>query len=341
MNTPPTIRVQFVLLPHSLTLDWAGPAEVLRATNHVLQGMGLPPRFELGFVGPEPEPTTSVGVRLSGVLPLPAWPGDGMTPTWVVLVGEPGARMHIDTPAALATLHWLRSLRLEPGRLELVTVCAGAVLAAHAGLLTGREATTHHQHLDELRQADTTCRVQANRVFVTDGPVCSSAGVTTGIDLMLHRVSAVCGAVVAAKVAQALVVALRRGPSDPELSPFLNHRNHLQPAIHRVQDAVSQSPQADWSVERMASIACTSARHLSRLFQTHAGLAPLQYLQGIRLDVAEAALRSGHTVGQAAELAGFASDLQLRRTWKLAAKPGTPRVARVSLTAQVKAGAQA
>jgi transcriptional regulator GlxA family with amidase domain len=249
--------------------------------------------------------------------------------------------MHTDTPAALATLHWLRSLRLLSGQLELVTVCAGAVLAAHAGLLTGREATTHHQHLDELRQADPTCRVQANRVFVTDGPVCSSAGVTTGIDLMLHRVSGVCGAVVAAKVAQALVVALRRGLSDPELSPFLNHRNHLQPAVHRVQDAVSQSPQTDWTVERMASVACTSARHLSRLFQTHAGLAPLQYLQGIRLHVAEAALRSGHTVGQAAELGGFASDLQLRRTWKLAAKPGTPRGARVSTASEGRNSAQA
>jgi transcriptional regulator GlxA family with amidase domain len=102
----------------------------------------------------------------------------------------------------------------------------------------------------------------------------------------------------------------------------------MQPAVHRVQDAVSQSPQADWTVQRMAEVACTSPRHLARLFSQHAGVAPLAYVQGIRLDVAEAALRSGHNVGQAAELAGFASDLQLRRTWKLAAKPGTPRGAR-------------
>jgi transcriptional regulator GlxA family with amidase domain len=172
--------------------------------------------------------------------------------------------------------------------------------------------------------------VLANRVCVTDGPVCSSAGVTTGIDLMLHRVSGVCGPVVAARVAQALVVALRRGPNDPELSPFLSHRNHMQPAVHRVQDAVSQSPQADWTVQRMAEVACTSPRHLARLFGQHAGVAPLAYVQGIRLDVAEAALRSGRNVGQAAELAGFASDLQLRRTWKLAAKPGTPRDVRAA-----------
>lgn len=324
--TPPhAIHVLFVLLPHSLTLDWAGPAEVLRSANGVLQGMGLPPRFAMGFVGPEANPVTSVGVRLADVAPLPAIRTATLAqPTWVVLVGEPGECMQTDTPAAQATLHWLRGLRLVPGQLDLLTVCAGAVLAAHAGLLTGREATTHHQHLDELRLADPTCRVQSNRVFVTDGPVCSSAGVTTGIDLMLHRVSAVCGPVVAAKVAQALVVALRRGPQDAELSPFLTHRNHLHPTVHKVQDAVSQATRADWSLARMAGVACTSTRHLTRLFETHAGVAPLQYVRRIRLAAAQTALQSGLNVNQAADMAGFSSDTQLRRAWHQAGLAGTP-----------------
>ena len=128
----------------------------------------------------------------------------------------------------------------------------------------------------------------------------------------------------AAQVAQAMVVALRRGPNDPELSPFLSHRNHLHAALHRVQDAVGQQPQADWSVARMAEVACTSPRHLTRLFLAHAAIAPLQYLRRIRLDVAEAALRAGHNVTQAAQIAGFSSDTQLRRTWHQLGKPGTP-----------------
>lgn len=323
-HPPPAIRVLFVLLPHSLTLDWAGPAEVLRSANSVLRGMGQPPRFELGFVGPEAEPVTSVGVCLSGVLPLAPLQADAAQPTWVVLVGQPGECMPTNTPAAHDALHWLRGLRLVDGQLELLTVCAGAVLAAHAGLLGGREATTHHQHLDELRQADPTCRVQSNRIFVTDGPVCSSAGVTTGIDLMLHRVSAVCGPVVTAQVAQALVVGLRRGQHDPALSPFLSHRQHLHAAVHRVQDAVSQAPRTDWTAERMAQVACTSARHLARLFVAHAGIAPLHYVRGIRLAVAQAALHSGAGVGQAADTAGFSSDVQLRRAWHQAGLAGTP-----------------
>jgi transcriptional regulator GlxA family with amidase domain len=77
-------------------------------------------------------------------------------------------------------------------------------------------------------------------------------------------------------------------------------------------------------VARMAEVACASPRHVTRLFLNHAGIAPLQYLRRIRLDVAETALRSGHNVTQAASLAGFSSDTQLRRTWHQMGKAGTP-----------------
>jgi transcriptional regulator GlxA family with amidase domain len=314
-------EVLFVLMPYSLILDWAGPAEALRIANQCLRHAGQPEAFHLRFVGPEPRAASSVGAWVSDIEALPA---SLPAPCWVVLVGQTGAQIAVHHPAAQRLLHWLRGLRLHIGQQELLTVCAGAVLAAHAGLLDGRRATTHHHHLDELRSVAPACTVESNRVFVMDGPVCSSAGVTTGIDLFLHRISMACGPALAAQVAQAMVVALRRGPNDPELSPFLRHRNHLHPALHRVQDAIGQQPQADWSLQRMADVACTSARHVSRLFMAHAGVAPLVYLRSIRLDLAEAALRSGHSVTQAAELAGFHSDTQLRRTWHQLGKPGSP-----------------
>lgn len=315
------IDVLFVLPADSLALDWAGPAEALRIANQRLLALGRPARFRLRYVGPSPEAATSVGVRLSGLEPLPtAFP----CPTWVVLVGMPDSSLRLQDPGIAAVLDWLRRLRPVTGRLELLTVCAGALLAAHAGLLAGRQATTHHHHLDDLRRLEPRCAVVDNRVFVAEPPVYSSAGVTTGIDLVLHRIGAVCGEAVAAGVAQTMVVALRRGPHDPELSPFLAYRRHLHPALHRVQDAVSQRPQEDWTTGRMAEVACTSARHLSRLFTEHAGIAPLQYLRRLRLATADAALQSGASVAQAAERAGFGSDTQLRRAWQQFGKPGTP-----------------
>ncbi|MFS2167045.1 GlxA family transcriptional regulator [Variovorax sp. Varisp62] len=322
------IRVVFALLPGSLVLDWAGPAEALRIANQRLRAMGQPERFTIEFASPRPDSLSSVGVALTGLASLPTqWDG----PAWVVLVGLPGNSIAIDNPEAQDLLHWLRGLRFERGRLELVTICAGAVLAAHAGALAGRRATTHHHHLDELRTAEPGCDVVANRVFVIDPPLYSSAGVTTGIDLVLHRIGEICGEALAAQVAQTMVVALRRGPNDPELSPFLAYRNHLHAALHRVQDAVSEQPQAEWSVPRMAEVAHTSARHLTRLFVEHAGVAPLAYLRRLRLAAAQLALASGANVTRAAELSGFGSDTQLRRAWHQFGLPGSPSEANAPL----------
>jgi transcriptional regulator GlxA family with amidase domain len=317
-----SVRVVFVLQANSLVLDWAGPAEALRIANQQLVASGKPARFTMEFASAQPASVTSVGVALQGLAPLPTQWGEGTA--WVVLVGLPGPAVDVDNEEARALLHWLRGLRLAPGRLELVTVCAGAVLAAHAGQLAGRRATTHHRHLDELQRVEPRCDVVANRVFVLDPPLYSSAGVTTGLDLMLHRIGETCGEALAAQVAQTMVVALRRGPHDPGLSPFLAYRNHMHAALHRVQDAVSEQPQDGWDVPRMAGIAFTSPRHLTRLFVEHAGVPPLEYLRRIRLASAQLALGSGANVSGAAAQAGFSSDTQLRRAWRQFGLPGSP-----------------
>lgn len=320
-DSPAPIDVVFVLLPGSLVLDWAGPAEALRSANAQLAAQGLPARFRLRFVGLQTQATSSVGAVVAGLEPLPA---TLPAPCWLVLVGQPGATIDLDTPEARAALHWLRGLRPCKDRLELLCVCAGTLLAAHAGLLAGRRATTHHHHLDELRTAEPACEVVANRVFVDDAPVWSSAGVTCGVDLTLHRIAQACGPALAAAVAQALVVGWRRGPQDSEFSPFLAHRAHLHAALHRVQNAIAQAPRADWSQTAMARVAHTSPRHLARLFAEHAGVSPQDYLRSIRLGLARRALSAGHTVSQAAELAGFSSDAQLRRAWRASGLPGAP-----------------
>ncbi len=316
------ITVWFMLLPDSLIMDWAGPAEALRIVNQARRLQGEPEPFALRFAGPLAACATSVGIHITGLEPLPAQLAAGEN--WIVLVGRPGQETLADAPEARALLAWLQRQQLETGRTELVTICAGAVLAAHAGLLSGRRATTHHHHLDELQRTEQACSVVRNRVFVHDGPVWSSAGVTTGLDLMLHRIGLVCGPALAAQVAQNMVVALRRGPDDPELSPFLAYRNHIHPALHRVQDAVTQAPQKPWTVPAMAAMAHASPRHLTRLFLDYAGIAPLEYLRRIRLAVAQTALRSGDNVTQAAAAAGFSSDTQLRRAWQHFGVQGTP-----------------
>jgi len=205
-----------------------------------------------------------------------------------------------------------------------VTICSGTLLAARAGLLSSRRCTTHHELLHTLRGLAPRAKVIDNRVFVVDGPIASSAGITAGIDVALHLIAGECGEALAASVADDMVVYLRRSDRDPEQSPFRIHRGHLHPTVHRVQDAIVEEPGRDWTMAALARTGHTTERHLLRLFTEQAGVSPLQYLQAIRLERARQALEHGASVTLAAESAGFRSDLQMRRAWSRQ-WGGTPR----------------
>lgn len=300
-----------------MLLDIAGPAEAFRLANLHRAVRGLPPRFRLRFSGPMATAATSVGLALAGLEPLPLRLS---SPTWVILVGQPSAHASQVTPAIAATAQWLSRALGEPLSAaetphRLVTICSGTLLAARAGLLARRRCTTHHELLEALRRLAPQAQVVGNRVFVVDGPLASSAGITAGIDLSLHLIAQDCGEALAAAVAEDMVVYLRRSQRDPELSPFLVHRRHLHGAVHRVQDAISAEPERDWTMAALATLGHVTERHLLRLFTEHAGVSPLNYLQAIRLERARQSLEHGASVTHAAEVAGFRSGLHLRRAW--------------------------
>ena len=324
------IDLLFVMLPHSCALDWAGPAEAFRIANQTLERQGKEAAFNLRFIGPQQATLSSVGAQLTDIEPLP---NPLPSQAWVILLGSPDEHISLESSAVRDLTHWLRSVsaQLQAPR-RLITVCAGALLAAQAGLLTHAQVTTHHLELEALRALDPQCHVLPNRVFVADEArsVYSSAGITTGIDLAVYLIAQVCGEAVAARVAQVMVMPMRRGPGDPEISVFLSSRAHMHPALHRVQDAVQGAPTQEWSAERMSQVACISPRHLSRLFEEHTGMSPLQFVRSTRVELAAKALQAGKSVAQAVELSGFSSDLQLRRAWVAEGKPGLPSQAKLA-----------
>lgn len=343
MITPTTqasqIDLLFVIAPHSLLLDIAGPAEAFRLANLRLDERGLPPRFRLRFTSHASTVPTSVGLALAELEPLPP---RLTAPTWVVLVGQPNAHSSQVTPAIIAAAQWLnqtlrKTLLTSDTPHRLVTVCSGALLAARAGLLENRRCTTHHDLLKTLRVLAPQADVIDNRVFVVDGPLASSAGITAGIDLALHLIGGECGEALAASVAEDMVVYLRRSPRDPELSPFLVHRNHLHAAVHRVQDAINADQERDWDMASLAAVGHVTERHLLRLFIDHAGVSPLNYLQSLRLERARQSIEHGASVTHAAEVAGFSSGLQLRRAWSRQ-WGGSPRDATRAARASAPAG---
>jgi transcriptional regulator GlxA family with amidase domain len=317
MNVRTTpIDLLFVIAPHSLLLDIAGPAEAFRLANLRRTDKRQSPHFRLRFAGPAATALTSVGLPIAQLEPLPK---TLRSPTWVILVGQPTAHTLNATPAMHTIAHWLREAMHgglgDDTQNRLVTICSGTLLAARAGMLDGRRCTTHHDLLTLLRALAPRTQVVDNRVFVVDGPVASSAGITAGIDLALHLIAAECGEALAAGVAEDMVVYLRRSLRDPELSPFLVNRRHLHAAVHRVQDAICAEPQRDWDMPTMAEVGHVTERHLLRLFVHHAGVSPLKFLRVIRLERARQLIERGSSVAHAAEVAGFRSDLHLRRAW--------------------------
>jgi len=311
------VDVLFVIVPHALLLDIAGPAEALRLVNLHRAQRNLPPKFRLRFAGPVSDTRASVGLTLANLEPLPR---ELTSPTWVVLPGQPAAEVRHVTRPIIDAARWLNgvfgeSLQTPDFRHRLATICSGTLLAARAGLLEGRQCTTHHDLLGELRKLAPGAHIVNNRVYVFDGALASSAGITAGIDLALQLIADECGEAVAASVAEDMVVYVRRSATDPELSPFLAHRRHLHGAVHKVQNAINAEPDREWDMASLAKVGHVTERHLLRLFLRNAGVSPLNYLRAIRLELARDSLEHGASVARAAEISGFSSSLQLRRAW--------------------------
>jgi transcriptional regulator GlxA family with amidase domain len=299
-------EVVFALLPRVVLLDVAGPADAFRNAN-----TKVPDSYRLRFVAPRPTLQAGIGLELGNLEPLPDSLPDG---TMIVLTGIAGNTMRLDDPDVQALTAWLSSGVTKNAL--LMCVCSGSVLAAVAGLLAERECTTHFAYIEQLRAVEPRARVLDNRIFVEDGTVFTSAGVTAGLDLALYVISRQLGPRVAADVARDLVVYLRRSGTDPALSPWVAHRNHLHPAVHRVQDAVIQDPTAPWTAKQLSSVACTSPRNLARLFAEHAHCSPLDYVQLIRFAFAkELVTQSKLDLERVAAKSGFRSAQHLRRVW--------------------------
>src|SRR5450432_1741123 len=325
------IPVFVALPPRLLLLDIAGPLEVLRQANRVQELV----RFDVRYVGPNPELLTSIGITLASIEPLPnELPPDA----WVVLAGDVENVMQSgggtgpdksreDESDEEAIVAWL-ARAIRPGH-KLISICTGAWIAARAGLLDGHACTTHYLSCAELASIAPKARVLENRLYVEDGERCSSAGITAGIDLMLHLVHQCTDQSCAIAVARYLVVYLRRSGSDPQLSPWLEGRNHIHPAVHRAQDAIAADLTKSWNLTALARVAGASDRHLSRLFHEHVGMSIPEYSNRLRVAYAQELLRETRIdMERVAEQSGFNSTRQLRRAWRRLHKT-PPREARL------------
>lgn len=297
-------RVIFALMPEVEVLDLAGPVQAFHEASRCGGS------YEVHVCALEPRVRTDQGLWLSDLAPLPETGAADL----VLVPGAPMASLdRIDG----RLLGWLREAQGRGAR--VASVCTGAFALGEAGLLDGRQCTTHWSRVNDLQRRFPRARVLTNRLFVEDGPVTTSAGIASGIDMALAIVERDHGPLVAAAVAREMVVYIRRDGGQRQQSVYLDHRTHLHPGIHRVQDWLIAHPEERANLDELGQVANLSPRHLTRVFRQATGVSIQEYRTRLRLERARALLRDPRlTLEAVAGRCGFESARQLRRVWKTA-----------------------
>lgn len=208
-------------------------------------------------------------------------------------------------------------LRAAPNARRVVSICGGAMVLAQAGLLDGRRATTHWRLLDTLQSRFPNVIVERGPIYVRDGPIWTSAGVTAGFDLTLALIEDDYGFTTARNVAQELVMFLRRPGGQSQFSRYVVDLARNPGPIRELQSWILDHLTEDLSVERLAEHVAMSPRNFTRVFSREAGIPPAKYVEEVRLDAARQQLEQGSgSVEKIARATGFGNGLNLRRVFE-------------------------
>jgi transcriptional regulator GlxA family with amidase domain len=293
--------VVFVVFDGAKLLDVAGPAEVFAEANR----FGASYRVLMASVNGE-DVLTSVGTRLAVSASIGSVKA---ADTAVVSGGDDLVGRPIDPELAAAVKDLLARTR------RMASICTGSFILAKAGILDGRRATTHWRQTGLLSRAYPQISVEPDAIFVRDGDIYTSAGVSAGIDLALALVEDDYGAGLVRDVARSLVVYLKRAGGQSQFSALVEAPPPQRSKLRALTDAVAADPCVNHTVKTLAAQASLSTRQLTRLFQSELGTTPARYVEMIRVDAARSALDAGRSVADSARIAGFGSAETLRRVF--------------------------
>jgi transcriptional regulator GlxA family with amidase domain len=303
-------RVVIVAFADLQPLDVVGPHEVFAVASQSLVQRRSP---RAGYTLEIAAPRTG---RLTGEGGLSLYAGTalarlaaGRPLDTLIVAGGLGARHAARQPRIV------QQIQRAAGRARRVaSVCTGAFLLAAAGLLDGRRATTHWAYADRLSALRPAVRVDPDPIYVRDGRLWTSAGVTAGIDLALAMVEEDLGHEIAIEVARSLVVFVRRAGGQSQFSAQLAAQAAARSPIRDLQALIAEHPEADLDVPALARRAAMSVRNFSRVFRAEVGLTPASYVESVRLETARRLLETtALPVEGVATAAGFGTPESLRR----------------------------
>jgi transcriptional regulator GlxA family with amidase domain len=298
-------RVVIVAFPRLQTLDVFGPAEVF-GTASQLAGEQV---YDVQVVASEPGP-----MRTSSVAIHPDLTPERCRGPIDTLIAPGGRGVHVAIHDE-RLVRWVAAASKRSRR--VASVCTGAFLLAHAGLLDGRRATTHWARCAELAERYPKVRVDPEPIFVRDGDVFTSAGVTAGMDLALALVEEDLGKRIALETARWLVLFLKRPGGQAQFSAQLAGQLAEREPLRDLQQWLPDNLDADLSVPALARRACMSERNFARAFRGETGMTPAAYVEAARVERACIALQTGALPVEAIALqAGFGTVETMRRTFR-------------------------
>lgn len=300
---PATRSIVIVAYPGIQSLDVVGPYEVFAGASEMVSGA-----YGVAVCALAPGPI----VAESGLtLTAAALPGDDEAIDTLVLPGGAGVQ---DARQDRRLIEWIAAT--APRCRRVATVCTGTFLAAEAGLLDGRRVTTHWARAERLQHDFPALSVDADPIYVRDGAVWTSAGVTAGIDLALALVEDDLGTDVAQTVARWLVMFLHRPGGQTQFAAPVWAPRAERSTVRAVQSLVEAAPGGDHRLPAMAAAAAMSVRHFSRVFAEEVGETPGRYVERVRLEAARRDLETTtDTLDVIAARCGFGTAETMRRVF--------------------------
>ena len=295
-----TRKIAVVIFPDFQILDATGPIAAFEIAGRISPGAYA---LEVLAAGGG-EVASSSGVRIV------ARPLDEAAYDTLVVAGGNGSR---NFAGLQPTFDWLR--RRAASARRTASVCSGAYLLAEAGLLDGKRATTHWSRSDDFARRYPRVRLEPDRIFVRQGEVWTSAGITAGIDLALALIEDDLGSAVAKQTAQQLVVHQRRPGGQSQFSALLD-MGGVHGRFAGLMDWIRERLAEPLGVERLADQAAMSPRHFARAFTAETGVTPAKAVERLRLEAARVRVEAGHDpIDRVAEASGFRDPERMRRAF--------------------------
>jgi transcriptional regulator GlxA family with amidase domain len=296
-------RVLIVVFPGVQPIDAIGPAEVFRTAGRLAEA-----DYEVSLVATNPGTVSSTTVRLGVDRTLAGCRGPIDT---LIVAGGVGSLRACEDRRLVS---WLREAAKRSRR--VCSVCTGAFVLGAAGLLDGRNVTTHWASCDLLAEQYPSATVEADQIYVQDGDLWTSAGVTAGMDLALALVEEDLGRAIALEVARWLVVFVKRPGGQSQFSAQLAAQTADREPLRELQDWIAGNLRADLSVPALAARAHMSERNFARAFRKELGMTPAAYVETARVEAARIALESGDAhVDAVAQSTGFGTVETMRRAF--------------------------